>query len=656
MRQLTESLFNELKSGQLRPLLEYVKNDDTLDMEFRRNYITIYYRGGEILTVKERRVGKYSWKGLTKKYLLKGEKGYIPKHTNVKEFGEYIPEAKHIMDRYIILGPKNHLGEKEIQQLVVKENNYSKFSNDTDYFIVDMEYEEGKEGDGRFDLIALRWDSNVPARRKDDVSLAVIEVKQGYTAVKTTPTKKGENPGLRKHQEDFNAFIQKKKEAGTLHDFCEDMRIIFQQKCELGLIIGNDRTDRMTVNDKLECSKEIDFICLLANYKAASSNLVAELMGKGVGDYMHPCKIIVSNYMGYGLYSANIIDFSSGIKDGSTYLDAEKRKQSLLYANELRKGEKSLFGNAKNFGGVWSRNLSKWYHYPYVLRHEDSLYNLFPGIREDVIDYFERHDIAWWCQDSDRYFPTGNLVSSQNHCLNHLFAIRADKQAVLSIIQGVCPGIKDVLPPPVDCYESRIVKGKSVPCDSYITFEFALGNNYLLRERSDKRGKKCTSVDAFVYAIDQKERPILIPIEWKYTESYDRISADKRAMQSSINRYVGFANMDSSNLKEWISSYEWDPLYEFARQELFMERIIQMHPKCGREHEPLAAEDYIHIIVRPDENELIRKDISDFRETIVDKEKLIEVDPKVLLAPLNGNVAYDELLKYLKKRYWENVK
>jgi hypothetical protein len=119
---------------------------------------------------------------------------------------------------------------------------------------------------------------------------------------------------------------------------------------------------------------------------------------------------------------------------------------------------------------------------------------------------------------------------------------------------------------------------------------------------------------------------------------------------------VKLANSDSSNLKEWIEDYEWDPLYEFARQELFMERIIQMHPKCGREHEPLAAEDYIHIIVRPDENELIRKDISDFRETIVDKEKLIEVDPKVLLAPLNRNVAYDELLKYLKKRYWENVK
>ena len=649
MRQLTNYLFESLKEikGELHSLLEYVKADDTLDMEFRGDSITLYYRGGAILTVEKNPDDSFVWKELSKEYLL----GCDLSH-RAKSYEDYIPEAKHIIDRYICGGPKNHLGEKEIQQLVVKENNYSPYSNDTDYFIVDMEFEEGKDGDGRFDLIALRWDSNVPSRRKDKVSLAVIEVKQGIKSVASSKS----SPGLRKHQKDFSEFIQKKKKTDTLSAFCDDMLMIFKQKCILGLIKGNDRTKRMKIDDEIVCSKEIDFICLLANYKAASSNLVAELMGKGVDDFMHPCKIIVSNYMGYGLYSANIIDFSSGIKDGSTYLDAEKRKQSLLYANEVKYGEKSLFGYAKNFGGIWCRDKSKWYHYPYVLRHEDSLLNLFSGIREDVIDYFERYDIAWWSQDSDRYFPTGNLVSSQNHCLNHLFAIRTDKQAVLSIIQGVCPSIKDILPSPVDCYEAKVVDGNVIYYDSYITFEFALGNHYLLRERGDKRGKKCTSVDAFVYAIDQKDRPILIPIEWKYTESYDRTDKDKRAKPSSVNRYVKLANSDSSNLKEWIEDYEWDPLYEFARQELFMERIIQMHPKCGREHEPLAAEDYIHIIVRPDENELIRKDISDFRETIVDKEKLIEVDPKVLLSPLNGNVAYDELLKYLKKRYWENVK
>ena len=55
MRKLNDNLFNALKeqNGKLHPLLEYIQNDDTLDMEFRKDYFTLYYRGGEILTVKE---------------------------------------------------------------------------------------------------------------------------------------------------------------------------------------------------------------------------------------------------------------------------------------------------------------------------------------------------------------------------------------------------------------------------------------------------------------------------------------------------------------------------------------------------------------------------------------------------------------------------
>ena len=56
-RCLTETLFNELKEGTLNGLLEYVKNDDTLDMEFRRDYFTVYYRGGALLSVKEEELG-----------------------------------------------------------------------------------------------------------------------------------------------------------------------------------------------------------------------------------------------------------------------------------------------------------------------------------------------------------------------------------------------------------------------------------------------------------------------------------------------------------------------------------------------------------------------------------------------------------------------
>lgn len=212
MRQLTETLFNALLTGDLYKLLEYVKADDTLDMEFRGNSFTLYYRGGALLIVEENPDGSYNWKGITEEYLLEGKDRYEQKYKDAKQFDEYIPEAKHIIDRYICLGTKNHLGEKEIQQLVVKENNYSPNSNDTDYFIVDMEYEVGKKDDSpRFDLIALRWDSNPTARKKDNVSLAIIEVKQGIKSIQTTYYEKDGitriNPGLRKHQKDYLEFI-----------------------------------------------------------------------------------------------------------------------------------------------------------------------------------------------------------------------------------------------------------------------------------------------------------------------------------------------------------------------------------------------------------------------------------------------------------------
>lgn len=301
MRQLTQTLFNDLKQGSLQSLLKYVREDDTLDLEFRGNSFTIYYRGGALLIVEERGNGKYSWTGLKEEYILK----YEQKHKNAENFEEYIPEAKHIIDRYICTGPKNHLSEKEIQQLVVKENNYSPYSQDTDYFIVDMEYEESKEG-GRADLIALRWDSNRFARKSNKVSLAFIEVKQGYNAVRTRIAKDGrESPGLKVHKNDYTRFIEQKKADGKLKEFCDDMLMIFQQKSELGLISASKKIENLNCESSLDIEEDIDFICLLANYKKASDSLRNEL------NEMGSCKFIRSHYMGYGLYADEIFTLTS---------------------------------------------------------------------------------------------------------------------------------------------------------------------------------------------------------------------------------------------------------------------------------------------------------------------------------------------------------
>ena len=305
MRRLTQTLFNDLKQGSLQSLLKYVREDDTLDLEFRGNSFTIYYRGGKLLKVEEKGNGKYTWIGLTEEYILKGKHKYEQKYKHAEYFEEYIPEAKHIIDRYICLSTKNPLAEKEIQQLVVKENNYSPNSQDTDYFIVDIEYEESKEG-GRADLIALRWDSDRFARKSNKVSLAFIEVKQGYDTVRTRIAKDGrESPGLKVHKNDYTRFIEQKKADGTFKDFCNDMLMIFKQKCELGLISASKKIKNLNCNSSLDIEEDIDFICLLANYKKASDNLRNELAE------MESCRFIRSHHMGYGLFADEIFTLTS---------------------------------------------------------------------------------------------------------------------------------------------------------------------------------------------------------------------------------------------------------------------------------------------------------------------------------------------------------
>ena len=52
MRSLSDEFLNDLKEGgRLEKLLERVKKDSTLDLQFRGNRIDIYYRGGTVLAL-----------------------------------------------------------------------------------------------------------------------------------------------------------------------------------------------------------------------------------------------------------------------------------------------------------------------------------------------------------------------------------------------------------------------------------------------------------------------------------------------------------------------------------------------------------------------------------------------------------------------------
>lgn len=93
-----------------------------------------------------------------------------------------------------------------------------------------------------------------------------------------------------------------------------------------------------------------------------------------------------------------------------------------------------------------------------------------------------------------------------------------------------------------------------------------IASNDYLHEKELKRGEFCTSVDAFVYALDERSERWLIPIEWKYTETKHSI-------------------------------YFQEPFYQLMRQTLWAECICR-----NKGEKVLPAEHFVHIHVCPKDN------------------------------------------------------
>lgn len=285
----------------------------------------------------------------------------------------------------------------------------------------------------------------------------------------------------------------------------------------------------------------------------------------------------------------------------------------------------------------------------FVLR--DGVNNLYEPIRNDVLQYFKENKISWWCGDK----PSGHTLSSQIACLNHLFAIMHDHDAVLAMLNGIRDEFEEVLP---------------VSCDAnpkYIGFEVVSTDDHL-NEKTSTRGSNCTSVDAFIYAKHKGGGKWLIPIEWKYTEHYanldksreDRYGEEKGSNgkgQERVRRYSALTDA-STQLKSlgsyYGSVYYQEPFYQLMRQTLWAENIIK-----HQNTETLKADDYMHIHVIPSANkDLLEKKYSvssmsmeeTWRSMLHDQSKYIIVSPENLLAPVAEK--YSELVSYLKKRYW----
>ncbi len=314
-RALSDSMLEAFKTGGLlAPVLALLEADYTLDLQFRANDVaTIYYRGGKLTDLRMKQGTLFAkmdanyFNGaaevarricahvLPPFFSSESVSWEIGNADAMVDWMKTIPHMKMAIDLHFA---KKSMEEREIQQRVVRENNYAPDANATDYFIVDVEYSPGATDDKKsstFDMIAFQWPSKGHCRSnpsKYKPRLAIIEVKYAQGAMSN----------LAKHIHDAAKFVG----SPAFEAFKEDMLQVFAQKRALGLIPmlreRNGNPVEGLSSEKPEC------LLLLANYSPNASTLESQLqdIAGDVNDILD-VRLVRAHYMGYGLYMKDTV-------------------------------------------------------------------------------------------------------------------------------------------------------------------------------------------------------------------------------------------------------------------------------------------------------------------------------------------------------------
>jgi hypothetical protein len=278
--------------------------------------------------------------------------------------------------------------------------------------------------------------------------------------------------------------------------------------------------------------------------------------------------------------------------------------------------------------------------------------NFYQDIKDEAIEYFSKNNVAWWGGKN----PTGHVLSSQIACINHLYAIRNDKNAVLGLLKSISADFVDVLEIKTDKYLSAFIQFESVSDYDY------------LNEGQSTRGSNCTSVDALIYAKHKDGTNWLIPIEWKFTEFYENLDKAKEGCKTNPDkckgkvrqeRYTDLINNSNQLISENHYCYYFEPFYQLMRQTLWAEQMV-----ANKEKETIKADNFLHIHVIPSDNaDLLEKNYkcsgenmkSTWTNHLKDKDKYIIISPKDFLSNLDSE-KYKDLVSYLNERYWADNK
>lgn len=289
MRGLSDEFMHDLQQGLLAPLRKRVIADQSLCLEIRQDYVNIYYRGGNLLRVERGNSGYVAF--FDRKYAAAAEQPLLTlpspslrEHSDVLAWLAAIPFVKLAMDLYLGRYLKE---EREIQQLIVRDNNFGAVARSTDYYFCDIEYANGH---GRFDMVAVHWPSTSSERkRQNGRRLALVEVKYGDGAL--------DGPaGLHAHITSINAFLQEPRNLVSLKI---EMSTVFNQKLALNLIDCQ--------KNLIEFSDEPPLLLLvLANHDPDKSRLRKLLATLPPSPHIE-IRLAMGSFLGYGLFDPTIV-------------------------------------------------------------------------------------------------------------------------------------------------------------------------------------------------------------------------------------------------------------------------------------------------------------------------------------------------------------
>jgi hypothetical protein len=312
-RSISEEFMEDLYKNKLCVLRNYILTDNTLMLAIRKDYINVYYRGGNIIKLTEKKCKHEYESFFDKKYTSDNAFQHhnyqysVISEDDVQKLIDNIPVRKQLMDHWFT---KNQKLEREFQQLVVRENNFSSISNGTEYFIADIEFAEPEIG-ARFDMLAFKWP--VQNRKSGNVHLALIEMKYGDDALT-------EKSGIAAHVRDFQRFLTNPDNCKNLCDMAE---VQINQLNKLGLLQHTKGDNRTFIVNK----DHFEVIFIFANHNPRAQKLLSELenLSQQFADMEALCDIrfFVASSAGYGMHEACMKD-----------LDTYKKILQLLHSGQ----------------------------------------------------------------------------------------------------------------------------------------------------------------------------------------------------------------------------------------------------------------------------------------------------------------------------------